>query len=219
MAIDRVVAPSAAFADAVQDGYRLALPPSVVRNGRRALALPRSIQRDFAFTAGRLWDEGKAVAVLDRAAARLAVPLRAAGPMQGPNGAGIELVHAHALGNLGEAGLARWLAERPVFVSAALYEPFGLAVLEAAQAGCALVLSDIATFRELWSGAAIFVEPGDDVGFARAVTTLIADPAERARRGRLAQAAAARYTVEAMADAMLGVYRGLLPAQAGRAAA
>ena len=39
----------------------------------------------------------------------------------------------------------------------ALYEPFGLAVLEAAQAGCALVLSDIPTFRELWDGAALFV--------------------------------------------------------------
>ncbi len=50
---------------------------------------------------------------------------------------------------------------RPIFVSTSLYEPFGLAVLEAAQAGCPLVLSDIATFRELWDGAAIFFPPGD----------------------------------------------------------
>ena len=48
-------------------------------------------------------------------------------------------------------------ARCPIFVSAARYEPFGLAVLEAAQAGCALVLSDIPTFRELWDGAALFV--------------------------------------------------------------
>ena len=51
------------------------------------------------------------------------------------------------------------MARTAVFVSPALYEPFGLAVLEAAQAGCALVLSDIPTFRELWDGVALFVAP------------------------------------------------------------
>ena len=49
------------------------------------------------------------------------------------------------------------LPTRPIFVSVSRYEPFGLAVLEAAHAGCALVLSDIPTFRELWQGAASFV--------------------------------------------------------------
>ena len=39
------------------------------------------------FTAGRLWDEGKNLAVLDRAAARLPVSVDAAGPLRGPNGA------------------------------------------------------------------------------------------------------------------------------------
>jgi hypothetical protein len=38
-------------------------------------------------------------------------------------------------------------------------EPFGLAVLEAAQAGCPLVLSDLPGFRELWDGAALFRRP------------------------------------------------------------
>lgn len=33
----------------------------------------------------------------------------------------------------------------------------GLSVLEAAQAGCALVLGDIDSLRELWDGAATFV--------------------------------------------------------------
>ena len=37
-------------------------------------------QGDFVFTAGRLWDEGKNVATLDRAAARLRRPFLAAGP-------------------------------------------------------------------------------------------------------------------------------------------
>ena len=69
------------------------------------------------------------------------------------------LAHLQPLGELDERTLAGCLSARPVFVSAARYEPFGLAVLEAAQAGCPLVLSDIPTFRELWDGAALFVDP------------------------------------------------------------
>ncbi len=58
--------------------------------------------------------------------------------------------------------MATAYAAATVFASMARYEPFGLAVLEAAQAGMRLVLSDIPTFRELWDGAAIFV--GDEAG-------------------------------------------------------
>jgi len=215
-AADRVVAPSAAFADAVRRRYGMETPPRVVHNGRAPLPLAVRPMHDFAFTAGRLWDEGKNLRVLDAAAARLAVPLRAAGPLVGPNGAGVELLHIHPLGSLDEAGLARQLAARPVFVSAARYEPFGLAVVEAAAAGCALVLSDIPTFRELWEGAAIFVHPDDEAGFARAVDALVGDTAGRLAAGRAASRLARRYTPAAMAAGMVSVYRDLAPA-AGKA--
>jgi glycosyltransferase involved in cell wall biosynthesis len=167
---------------------------------------------DFAFTAGRLWDEGKNVAALDRAAAGLAVPLYAAGPTQGPNGAGIGFEHVRALGSLGEKELARWLAAKPVFVSAALYEPFGLAVLEAAAAGCPLVLSDIPTFRELWDGAARFVPAMDHAGFTRIVGEIVGDDALRAELGRAAKERSGLYTVDAMASKMLAIYRELAAA-------
>ena len=103
----------------------------------------------------------------------------------------------------------RWAA-RPVFVSAALYEPFGLAVLEAAAAGCALVLSDIPTFRELWDGAALFVAP-DEAAIADAIAALVADPARRAALGEAARARAARYTPDATAAAMAALHARLLP--------
>lgn len=218
-AADQVAAPSAAFAAATQAAYALPERPAVIHNGRRPLALPRVPAHDFAFTAGRLWDEGKNLSVLDRAAARLSVPLRAAGPTEGPNGACIDLVYIHRLGSLDEADLGYWLAARPVFVSAARYEPFGLAVLEAATAGCPLVLSDIPTFRELWEDAAIFVSPDDDDGFARAIQALIEDNHERARLGCAASQRAARYSTAAMAVATVELYRSLLGAQAERAAA
>lgn len=215
---DRVVAPSAAFGEATRKTYRLKNAPVTVHNGRSPLPLPRVAPHDFAFTAGRLWDKAKNVATLERAAATLPVPLYAAGPEQGPSGDAIELRHAHGLGSIGEKDMARWLAARPVFVSAAVYEPFGLAVLEAAAAGCPLVLSDIPTFRELWDGAARFVPAMDHAGFAEAIGGIVGDDHLRRDLGEAAKARAARYTPDAMASRMLALYRELAGvAAAGKA--
>nr|WP_295370714.1 glycosyltransferase family 4 protein [uncultured Sphingosinicella sp.] len=209
-AADIVVTPSAAFSEMTRQAYGLPRLPVTVHNGRAPLTLPEVARHDYALTVGRLWDKGKNLATLDRAAAALPIPLYAAGSTQGPNGDSIAFEHARALGNLSEDELGRWLAAHPVFVSAALYEPFGLAVLEAAQAGCPLVLSDIPTFRELWDGAATFVDPLDHAGFAAAIERIIGDDAARFELGRAARERAGRYTPEATARAMLDVYRGLL---------
>jgi glycosyltransferase involved in cell wall biosynthesis len=214
-AADAVVAPTNAFAEAVRRRYDLAEAPRTVHNGRSPLDVSGTAQHDFVLTAGRLWDEGKNLATLDAAAGRLGVPVRAAGPLKGPNGAEVMFDNIDCLGALGEAELTRWLSARPVFVSAALYEPFGLAVLEAAAAGCPLILSDIPTFRELWDGVAVFVEPRDERGFSDAISELVGDDFERAVLGRAASQRAQRYTPDAMASQMASLYRGLLPAVRG----
>ena len=214
-AAQAVVTPTAAFSEATRRHYGLRALPQAVHNGRTPLKLPEAAPHDFVFTAGRLWDEGKNVATLDRAAARISVPAHAAGPIQGPNGVAVMFDNLHCVGNLGEEELARWLAAKPVFVSAALYEPFGLAVLEAAAAGCPLILSDIPTFRELWDGVALFVDPRDERAFTAAINRLVGDEFQRVSMGRAAQERAARYTPEAMASQMAAIYRGLLPAVQG----
>jgi glycosyltransferase involved in cell wall biosynthesis len=211
-AADVVVTPTAAFAEVTQRIYALPEPARAVHNGRTPLRLPEAGAQDFAFTAGRLWDAGKNLATIDAAAATLAVPLHAAGPLRGPNGTAVLFDNIHSLGTLDEDELARWLAPRPVFVSAALYEPFGLAVLEAATAGCPLVLSDIPTFRELWEDAAVFVPPRDERGFRDAIAELVADDLLRSTLGLAASERARRYTPSAMAAQMANIYRGLLPA-------
>jgi glycosyltransferase involved in cell wall biosynthesis len=211
-AADAVVTPTAAFGEAVRRRYGLAETPRTVHNGRTPPDVPTGAPHDFVFTAGRLWDEGKNLGTIDAAARTIAVPVRAAGPLKGPNGAEVIFEHLHCLGALEEAELARWLSARPVFVSAALYEPFGLAVLEAASAGCPLVLSDIPTFRELWNDVAIFVSPRDEEGFTRAIAGLVGDDFERAVLGRAARERAARFTPDAMAAQMASLYRALLPA-------
>ncbi|MDP8993453.1 MAG: glycosyltransferase family 4 protein [Pseudomonadota bacterium] len=211
-AADAVVTPTTAFGAAVQRVYGLDQPPRTVHNGRSPLPLPRQAPHDFVFTAGRLWDRGKNLGTLDAAAERIPVPVRAAGPLEGPNGTKVMFDHIHCLGTLSEEELAQWLSARPVFVSAALYEPFGLAVLEAAAAGCPLILSDIPTFRELWDEVAVFVPPRDEERFTRAIAELVGDDFERAVLGRAARERAALYTPDAMAAQMAAIYRSLLPA-------
>jgi glycosyltransferase involved in cell wall biosynthesis len=210
VAADLVVAPTAAFGDMIRRCYGLAESPRVVHYGRESLVVRPGAMHDFAFTAGRLWDQGKNLDMLDAAAGELGVPMRAAGPLDGPDGA-VMFDNIHCLGALEEEELARWLAARPVFVSAALYEPFGLAVLEAAAAGCPLILSDIPAFRELWDGVALFLPARDERAFADAISALVGDDFERAVLGRAAKERAARLTPDAMAAQMASLYRSLLP--------
>ncbi len=218
-ACDVLVAPSWAFAAETARAYGIA--PEVVHNGRVVAGAAATASAPFAFTAGRLWDEGKGAVTLDRAAALLDIPLYAAGPLQGPNGVSMTPRHLAALGPLGTAALRDWLARGPIFVSAAQYEPFGLAVLEAAQAGCALVLSDVPTFRELWDGAARFVTPGDANGFAVAIRELSRNGEQRSCLGVAAMQRAVAYTAEAMASGMAAIHARLLDRRAagGRNAA
>ena len=209
---DAVVAPSGSFAAALRACYGITRPVEVVLNGRTPMQGNARRQRQ-ALCAGRLWDEGKAIGELDAACAGLAWPVLAAGPVSGPNGAGVTCRYLRMLGCLDEGALANEFAHASVFVSVARYEPFGLAVLEAAQAGCALVLSDIPTFRELWDGAAFFV--GKD-GIAPALDRLLRDPALCGAYGTRAAARAAGFSSRRMVVAMgdihcrLGVRAGAL---------
>jgi glycosyltransferase involved in cell wall biosynthesis len=198
------ITPSAAFAQAVRRVYGVI--PVAVHNGRDIAVPAGQPMKDHVFTAGRLWDEGKNVHILDEAATRLSAPFFAAGSTRAPHGAALVLDAITPLGNLDAAALAERLSQRPVFASAALYEPFGLAVLEAAIAGCALVLSDIETFRELWDGAAIFVDPRDPAAFARAIEQLLQNRSARIAAGQAAQDRARRYSPAAMAAAMAAHY-------------
>lgn len=209
-AADRIVAPSSAFAATLAATYGLAALPAVVHNGRRSTATVGKSLAGHAFTAGRLWDSVKGTALLDRVAGQVGVPIRAAGPLVAPQGDVLTIRHLQHLGTLGEAGIATELACRPVYVSPATFEPFGLAVLEAAQAGCPLLLSDIPTFRELWDGVAVFVDPHDEMGFAGELSRLIDQPALADQLGRAASMRARQYVPERTAAAMAGIHAGLL---------
>lgn len=206
---DAAIAPSRSFAEALAAQYGLANPVSAVPNGRSMLPAVRKLpftQRSGVMAAGRLWDRGKDIATLDRAAALLGVPVVAAGPAHGPNGEAFGAKHMTLLGTLDGAGLSHRLAQSAVFVSPSVYEPFGLTVLEAANLGCPLVLADIPTFRELWGGVAAFFAPRRADRLVHVIEHLLAEPGVRHRLGRLAEARARRYSVSRMVSATLSVY-------------
>jgi glycosyltransferase involved in cell wall biosynthesis len=116
---------------------------------------------------------------------------------------------AHLLDRLDAEALARWMGRAAIFAHPARYEPFGLAVLEAALCGCALVLGDVESLRELWDGAALFVPPGDDAALAGALRALCADERGRAVFAAAGRARALRLSAARMTEAYLALYRSL----------
>jgi glycosyltransferase involved in cell wall biosynthesis len=138
--------------------------------------------------------------------------------MRGPDDQTVALQHVIPLGNLGPTAMRRRLSLAAVFVSLAIYEPFGLAIVEAALSGCALVLSDIPTFRELWDGAALFCAPQDALEARAAIRRLTEDRELRVELAAAAQRRALGYTAEACAESTLAVYRRVLGGAARRRA-
>jgi glycosyltransferase involved in cell wall biosynthesis len=213
---DAVIVPSLSFARALTQAYGAGLPVVAVPNGRQHAIGGLWQAKDRILTAGRLWDPAKDIASIDAAAAIADVAIHAAGPLRGPNGERAVLPHLAKLGPLDSEELARWYAAAAMFVSASRYEPFGLAVLEAAQAGAALVLSDIETFRELWDGAALFFPPGDACALANILRRLQSKPSLRGQFTARAKARAGHWSADQMIAATLSVYAQALRARPGR---
>jgi glycogen synthase len=207
---DQVVAPSRWMLEELRRHYGVA-EGRVVQNGRDAELFNPQDKRAFVFGAGRLWDAGKNLLSLESAAAGLGWPVYVAGDSRPPDcQEGVTAEHVHLLGRLSSKALARWVRHAAIYAHPARYEPFGLAVLEAALAGCALVLSDVPTLRELWDGGAIFVPPDEPHLLHAALELLIDDPALRLALALRARRRALALTPRRMARDYLAIYSDLL---------
>ena len=92
----------------------------------------------------------------------------------------------------------------------ALYEPFGYTPLEAALSGCALVLGDIDSLREIWRDAAVFVDPNDSRQLKAALLQLIKDEQHRRDMAQRARERALEFTSARMAQNYFAAYSKLL---------
>lgn len=208
-AVDVLTAPSRAMLQSIDTNYGPGLPEHrmVVPNGRSEDQFPAAEKESFVLTAGRLWDEAKNAAAVAEIAARVPWPIFLAGDNRGPDGATPSFGGCRMLGRLTADELAGWYARASIYALPARYEPFGLSALEAALAGCALVLGDIPSLREIWRDAALYVPPGDPDRLASAVSALIADPRQRRDMALRATQQARAYTPERMASGYLEAYR------------
>jgi glycosyltransferase involved in cell wall biosynthesis len=207
-----VIAPGRAMLQALAREYDVSSPARVIPNGRADLRRPLRLDRKepLVFGAGRLWDEAKNLQTLCLAASSLSWPVVVAGNHRSPDGYSAATGYVRHVGCLDRVTMDDWLARASIYALPARYEPFGLSVLEAAAAGCALVLGDIASLRENWSGAALFVPPDNRRALIGAIERLAASPEERNQLAECAHARSQRFTVEAMTTAYLSAYAEML---------
>ncbi|ATB28887.1 glycosyltransferase family 4 protein [Melittangium boletus] len=204
-----VVAPGAAMLAATERLHGPLRASRVIPNARRAEAFRPGPKEDFVLAAGRLWDEAKNLAALDAVAPGLPFPVWVAGETQHPGGGSARAPHVRSLGTLAPWELAGWMGRAAVYAMPARYEPFGLSILEAALAGCALVLGDIPSLRELWGDAARFVHPDDEDGLADALRGLMRHRAQREGLAVRARSRALTFTPRRMVEAYLELYATL----------
>lgn len=209
LACDHAIAPTHAHAQAVRSVYDYNGPLAIIHNSARSLP-GHSTKEPFVVSAARWWDEAKNAACLDAAAANMHWPLTAIGATQSDNGASFVFHHADATGSLNPSIVRKHMQRAAIFVSPSRYEPFGLAALEAAHDGCALVLADIPTYRELWDGAALFFDACDPAALACAVNTLIADEKLLLRQARAAMLRARLFSREQQTAKIIALHHHVL---------
>jgi glycogen(starch) synthase len=210
-AADAVVAPTAYQAGLARRYYGVEAT-RVIHNGMAfGDEAPAERAEPLVLSVGRLWDRGKGVDVLDEAAGLLsadAPPIHVIGETTAPHGEVCSVRNVAAHGRVERAQVDEWMRRASLYVAPSRYEPFGLAPLEAALHGCALVLSDIGTFRELWDGCAEFFPSGDARALAQAIRRLSGDPQRRARLAKAARTRAMRrYTARRMAADYIELYQ------------
>jgi glycosyltransferase involved in cell wall biosynthesis len=210
----RLAAPTDAMLRALERHYGPHPHARVIPNGHEAPSFGATPKENIVFCATRVWDEAKNVDTLAKAAEKLSWPVYIAGDSRDPHsGAPIRFEHATLLGRLERAFVLGWFARASIFALPARYEPFGLSALEAACAGCALVLGDIPSLREIWGETAVYVPPNDPDALREAIEGLIRDPVRRKQladgarsrgaylsAGRMASQYAAAYAELALSD-------------------
>jgi glycosyltransferase involved in cell wall biosynthesis len=235
-AADLVVAPTHAMLDTVRANYLesgCGVRTLVIPNGRDDVLYAGGRKKPFVLSAGRLWDEAKNVAALVDIAPDLPWPVYVAGDPGKPDISDAETnaspvraadweptastVHPHWLGRLPAPDLAAWYAQASIYALPARYEPFGLSILEAALSGCALVIGDIPSLREVWGDAAVFARPDDSAHLRAQIMALIENEPLRLEMARRACERAKQYTATSMASAYYAAYKQLRAGRAGGA--
>jgi glycosyltransferase involved in cell wall biosynthesis len=205
-----VIAPTQAMLDAVVRHHGAPARALVIPNAVDPRRYRPARKEAFIVAVGRLWDPAKNIDALSAVAPRLPWPIRVGGSLTPPEQPKVEVPSLEHLGELSRRELESVLGRAAIYALPARYEPFGLSILEAALSGCALVLGDLPSLREIWGGgAALYASPDDPEELEATLLSLIKNPDARAEMGLRARDRALRYLPERMARSYLELYADL----------
>jgi glycosyltransferase involved in cell wall biosynthesis len=210
-AADLIVAPTQAMLSEMELIYGKLGKTRIIYNGR-VLSRPEANAKEaFILSAGRLWDEAKNVALLEKVAPRLPWPVFLAGEETPPDGsAAPQHTAVNLLGRLSLHEMEGLYGRASIYALPARYEPFGLSALEAALSGCALVLGDIPTLREIWGSAALFASPHDPDEWEATLKKLISSRDLVSELATRACRRAVEFSTEKMGADYLEAYSSLM---------
>jgi glycogen(starch) synthase len=208
-AADCVAAPTGAMLSELQRFYGPFRRSVVINNARRRQSFSVSRKEPFVFSAGRLWDRAKNVDALVAVAPHISAPVVVAGEVTSPQGRVAHAPNLQLLGPLDPSTIATWYSRAAIYALPAHYEPFGLTALEAALSGCALILGDIPSLREVWGAAARYVPPDDHESLQETLNQFLANTSLRQRFGARAMARARQFTPARQVHEYLDLYRQL----------
>src|SRR5690625_263417 len=188
----QVIFPSQAMLEEACETYRISKDGKIIPNARELNFTENIDKEKIILCAGRVWDEAKNLKILCSVAEQLTWPVYVAGENRHPETAEeSSLKNVNFLGKLNSEEMKYWFSKAEIYVNPAFYEPFGLSVLEAAQSGCALVLSRINSLQEIWKDAALYFNPTNEKKLKQQVFKLIN---EKNTRKLFRQKAKNRYT-------------------------
>jgi glycogen synthase len=206
-AADMIVTPSKAMMSGLERHYGPLPSARVIYNGCDARRYIARGKEAFILAAGRLWDDAKNARALADIAVDVPWPIKVAGEQVAPEGGKMTLRNVELLGARAPGEMADLFARASIYALPARYEPFGLTAVEAALAGCALVLGDIPSLREIWGDAAEFVSPDDRDALRKTLSRLIGDPERRATLAGRAYRRAEEFSIERMVRGYVTAYR------------
>ena len=184
---------------------------AVIPNGR-SLADPAepSTRLLQAATVGRLWDEAKDLRLLGSVMSPMPFAGSRRNAWAGDRGLA-PVPGVRMLGSLSETRVLDLFRRSAVYIVPSTFEPFGLAPLEAALCGCAIVARDIASLHEVWGDAAVYFRDAGEL--SALLTVLHADaPGLRNLQARARTRAIERYGRDRMTQLYLVQYRAAIAA-------
>lgn len=209
-AADIVVAPSRTMLRMIEKHYDPLKNKMVIYNGGDNSIFSIDRKENFVFSMGRLWDEGKNIKLILKAAPEIVYPIYIAGDNSGMDISKVS-ENVHFTGQIPPGQVAGWLSRAAIYLLPVKYEPFGYTFLEAAFSGCAIVTGDIESMREIWDDTVVYSSTCDVAKLAGTVSRLMADEKQRKLYAdKSMKLALSVYTIERMTSEYLALYQSVL---------